>query len=167
MQSQKMTSNSYCMKNSFVGLMQKRLMTLGVHLPTEINLSAVVNMFKERAHTINEMVDMGLFLLQPLQGYDEKAEAKAFKQSAIGPLQAVITKCQAITDWATADLHQLIADVVAELEVGFGQVGMPVRLALSGQAQGPANDEIMQVLGQEESIRRLQAALQHLTEKFS
>ncbi len=150
-----------------VGLMQKRLMTLGVHLPTEINLSAVVGMFKERAHTINELVDMGLFLLQPLQGYDEKAEAKAFKESAIEPLQAVIAKCQAITDWAGADLHQLIADVVAELEVGFGKVGMPVRLALSGQAQGPANDEIMRVLGQSETINRLEHALGHLQQKFS
>lgn len=150
-----------------VGLMQKRLATLGVHLPTEINLSAVVKMFKDRAHTVNELVDMSLFLLQPLTGYDEKAENKAFKESAIEPLKAVIAKCAAISDWSAADLHQLIADVVAELEVGFGKVGMPVRLALSGQAQGPANDVIMQVLGQEESISRLEQALKHLEAKFS
>ncbi|MCX7553838.1 glutamate--tRNA ligase [Marinicella sp. S1101] len=150
-----------------VGLVQKRLETLGVHLPTELNLTQVVEMFKERAHTINELVDLGLFLLQPLDGYDEKAEKKAFKESAIEPLQAVIAKCEAIDDWAGADLHQLIADVVAELEVGFGKVGMPVRLALSGQAQGPANDEIMQVLGKDETINRLQNALSYLTEKFS
>lgn len=149
-----------------VGLMQKRLTKLGVHLPAEINLAAVVEMFKDRAHTINELVDMSLFLLQPLGGYDEKAEQKAFKESAIEPLKAVIAKCQAIDDWAAADLHQLIADVVAELEVGFGKVGMPVRLALSGQAQGPANDEIMQVLGKEESVNRLEKALKHVTKKF-
>ncbi len=152
---------------TLVGLLQKRLATLGMHLPAEINLAAVVAMFKERAHTINELADMGLFLMQPLTGYDEKAEAKAFKESAIEPLKAVITKCQAIDDWAAADLHQLIADVVAELEVGFGKVGMPVRLALSGQAQGPANDEIMRVLGKEESINRLELALGHLQSKFS
>ena len=151
---------------TLVGLLQKRLETLGVHLPAEINLAAVVAMFKERAHTINELADMGLFLMQPLSGYDEKAEAKAFKESAIEPLKAVIAKCQAINDWAAADLHQLIADVVAELEVGFGKVGMPVRLALSGQAQGPANDEIMQVLGKDESVNRLEKALKHVTKKF-
>ncbi|TDR19364.1 glutamate--tRNA ligase [Marinicella litoralis] len=150
-----------------VGLLQKRLMTMGLHLPAEINLSAVVDMFKDRAHTINELADLSLFLLQPLSGYDEKAEKKAFKESAIEPLQAVIAKCQAINDWAAADLHQLIADVVAELEVGFGKVGMPVRLALSGQAQGPSNDEIMQVLGQDETIHRLQQALEYLQQKLA
>jgi glutamyl-tRNA synthetase len=150
-----------------LGLVQKRLTALGLHLPSEVNITAVVELFRERAQTINELVDMGMFLFQPLAGYDEKAEKKAFKESAIGPLQAVIKKCEAIDDWVSADLHQLIADVVAELEVGFGKVGMPVRLALSGQAQGPANDVIMQVLGKDESIKRLQDALQYLQNKFA
>ncbi len=148
-------------------LLQQRLSTLGVNVSSDIDLVAIVDMFKDRAHTINELADMGLFLLQPLTAYDEKAEAKAFKESAIEPLKAVIAKCEAVDDWAGADLHQMIADVVAELEVGFGKVGMPVRLALSGQAQGPANDVIMQVLGQQESIRRLEHALSHLAKKFN
>jgi glutamyl-tRNA synthetase len=148
-------------------LLAQRLNALNVETNGSVDLSAIVEMFKERAHTINELAVMGLFLLQPLTGYDEKAEAKAFKESAIEPLKAVIVKCQAITDWAGADLHQLIADVVAELEVGFGKVGMPVRLALSGQAQGPANDEIMRVLGKKESINRLEQALVYLTEKIN
>ncbi|MGJ8663922.1 MAG: glutamate--tRNA ligase [Marinicella sp.] len=148
-------------------LLKQRLAVLNVNVSETVDLSAVVDMFKDRAHTINELADMGLFLLQPLSGYDEKAEKKAFKESAIEPLKAVIEKCQAISDWAGADLHQLIADVVEELEVGFGKVGMPVRLALSGQAQGPANDVIMQVLGQQESINRLELALEYLNQKFS
>ncbi|WP_223789306.1 glutamate--tRNA ligase [Marinicella meishanensis] len=150
-----------------VGLVERRLQHLGVNLPTTVNTAAVVELFKDRAQTINELVDMGLFLYQPLNGYDDKAEAKAFKESAIEALQAVIAACQAVADWAQADLHQLIADVVADLGVGFGKVGMPVRLALSGQAQGPANDAIMQVLGQSESINRLQAALDHVNNKFA
>lgn len=148
-------------------LLKNRLASLGISVDDSIDLSAVVDMFKDRAHTINELADMGLFLLQPLSGYDEKAVAKAFKESAIEPLKAVIAKCEAIENWSNADLHQLIADVVTELEVGFGKVGMPVRLALSGQAQGPANDAIMQVLGKDESIHRLQNALSHLQQKFA
>lgn len=150
-----------------MGLVQKRLTTLGLHLPADVNIPAVIEMFKERAQTINELVEMGMFLFKPLNGYDEKAEKKAFKESAIEPLKAVIAKCEAIEDWAGADLHQLIADVVAELEVGFGKVGMPVRLALSGQAQGPANDQIMQVLGKVESTTRLNDALEYLSGKFT
>ena len=122
---------------------------------------------RERAPTERELADMGLFLMQDLSGYDEKAEKKAFKAGSDTALQAIINKCEAITDWQGADLHQLIADVVEELEVGFGKVGMPARLALSGQAQGPANDVIMKILGQKESIKRFQAALDYVKTKLA
>lgn len=122
-------------------------------------LMPLVALFKERAHTINELTDLSLSLLLSISAYDEKSAQKAFKSAAIEPLERVISHCRAVNDWSTADLHQLIADVVAELEVGFGKVGMPVRLALLGQAQGPAIDAIMRILGQQETIHRLQQAI--------
>ncbi|MCX7546059.1 glutamate--tRNA ligase [Marinicella gelatinilytica] len=122
-------------------------------------LMPLVALFKERVHTINELTDLSLSLLLPISAYDEKSAQKAFKSAAIEPLERVISHCRAVNDWSTADLHQLIADVVAELEVGFGKVGMPVRLALLGQAQGPAIDAIMRILGQQETIHRLQQAI--------
>lgn len=122
-------------------------------------LMPLVALFKERAHTINELTDLSLSLLLPISAYDEKSAQKAFKSAAIEPLERVISHCRAVNDWSTADLHQLFADVVAELEVGFGKVGMPVRLALLGQAQGPAIDAIMRILGQQETIHRLQQAI--------
>lgn len=138
-------------------LLKQRLAVM--EIDTAIDLTAIVELFKERAQTINELADMGLFLLQDLSGYDEKAVKKAFKAGSDVALNAVIKKCEGITDWQGADLHQLIADVVAELEVGFGKVGMPVRLALSGQAQGPANDVIMKIIGKDETVKRLQDAV--------
>lgn len=122
-------------------------------------LMPLVALFKERAHTINELTDLSLSLLLSISAYDEKSAQKAFNSAAIEPLERVISHCRAVNDWSTADLHQLIADVVAELDVGFGKVGMPVRLALLGQAQGPAIDAIMRILGQQETIHRLQQAI--------
>ncbi len=130
-------------------------------------LIPLVELFKERAHTINELVDMSLSLLKPISVYDEKSAQKAFKNDAIEPLERVISHCSTVTDWSSTDLHQLIADVVAELEVGFGKVGMPVRLALLGQAQGPGIDALMGVLGQQETIHRLQLAIGFIKEQIT
>jgi len=124
-------------------------------------------LLRERAHTINELADMAMFLLQPLDGFDPDSDKKAFKESAIDALNALHQHAQQVTDWDSADLHQLIADVVTELEVGFGKVGMPLRVALTGKAQGPANDEIMRILGQQESLNRIQAALAFVKDKFA
>src|SRR5690606_11376588 len=99
---------------------------------TVAQILPMVEIFKERADTINELADAMCCLLKPLTAYDEKSEKKAFKAAAIEPLDRVISHCRAVNDWNAADLHQVIADVVAELDVGFGKVGMPVRLALLG-----------------------------------
>ncbi|MFV0544572.1 MAG: glutamate--tRNA ligase [Marinicella pacifica] len=128
-------------------------------------LLPLVDLFKERADTVNELADAMLSLLQPLTTYDEQSEKKAFKAAAIEPLERVVSHCRAVNDWDAADLHQVIADVVEELDVGFGKVGMPVRLALLGSAQGPAIDDIMRILGQQETIHRLQQAIQYIQAK--
>jgi glutamyl-tRNA synthetase len=147
-------------------LLQKRLTVLKVNIPEHIALQKVVEMFKERAVTINEMADSALFLFNDISQYDEKAVKKVFKQAAIKPFETLIKKMQEVTDWQDADLHGLIEQTVNELEVGFGKVGQPLRVALTGQSSGPANDEIMQVLGQAQSIERTENALAFLLKKL-
>ena len=148
-------------------LLKNRLDILQVLVPKQIDLIGVVEMFKARAVTINDMADSALFLFSEIKQYDEKAVKKVFKQSAILPFETLINKMSAINEWESADLHGLIEDTVNELEVGFGKVGQPLRVALTGQSSGPANDEIMKVLGQEESINRTKNALAFLIEKLT
>lgn len=147
-------------------LLKTRLDVLNVVVPESIDLLKVVDMFKSRAVTINEIADSALFLFSDINEYDEKAVKKVFKQSAILPFETLIKKMSGVQDWANANLHDLIEDTVNELEVGFGKVGQPLRVALTGQSSGPANDEIMHVLGQVESIKRTENALVFLIEKL-
>ncbi len=147
-------------------LLKSRLEVLQVVVPANINLTQIVEMFKSRSQTINEMADSALFLFNEITHYDEKAVKKVFKQSAILPFETLINKISAIDNWADADLHGLIEATVKELEVGFGKVGQPLRVALTGQSSGPANDEIMQVLGKEACLNRISNALEFLQEKL-
>ncbi|MCF6288803.1 MAG: glutamate--tRNA ligase [Proteobacteria bacterium] len=156
--------------SKLVELLKKRLSVMNITVPASINLIDVVTMFKDRAVTINDMADSALFLFAPLTEYAENAIKKVFKQSALVPLQTLINKMSAIENeenWVDANLHDLIEDTVNELEVGFGKVGQPLRVALTGQSSGPANDEIMQVLGKDESIARTSQALVFLKNKLS
>jgi len=147
-------------------LLSARLEVIDVSVPENINLVKVVDMFKERAITINDMADSALFLFDDIKEYAENAVKKVFKQAAILPLETLIEKMTGVSDWENANLHGLIEDTVNELEVGFGKVGQPLRVALTGQSSGPANDEIMKVLGQEESINRSKNALVFLIKKL-
>ena len=145
-----------------VSLLANRLQEMEITVPKTIDLTKVIEMLKSRAMTINDIADSALFLFNETVEYDEKAVKKAFKQSSIVPLETFMDKMQQVEDWQTADLHGLIEQTVNQLEIGFGKLGQPLRVALTGQSSGPANDEIMQVLGQQQSIVRVEHALEYI-----
>jgi glutamyl-tRNA synthetase len=44
----------------------------------------------------------------------------------------------------------------------MGQIGMPLRLILFGTAQTPAIDQVLALLGRDETLRRLDFAWAHM-----
>jgi len=148
-------------------LLAQRLEKMGVAVPEGVNLQDVVALFKDRSMTINDMADQARFLFEPVTGYDEKADKKIFKAQALEPLQKLAERLDAIEDWAQADLHAVIEGVVNDLGVGFGKVGQPLRLALTGKSGGPANDAILRLLGRSESVRRIRQAIEHVQNKVA
>jgi glutamyl-tRNA synthetase len=50
-------------------------------------------------------------------------------------------------------------DVIDEMEIGFGKIGQPLRVALLGKMGGPALDSVMAILGKEETMLRIANAI--------
>jgi glutamyl-tRNA synthetase len=53
-------------------------------------------------------------------------------------------------------------EFVAEQGIGFGKIGQPLRVALLGKMTGPGMDEVMAILGVEETVRRIERSLETL-----
>ncbi len=115
---------------------------------------------KDRAKTTIELADQTAFVIKarPL-ALDEKAQAMLTGETAdrIGRLR---DRLSMFADWEMAALE---ADLkaFAELEgVGFGKIGPPMRAALSGGSPSPDIARILAALGRDESLGRLDDALQ-------
>jgi glutamyl-tRNA synthetase len=54
-------------------------------------------------------------------------------------------------------------ELVAEMEIGFGKIGMPLRVALLGAMGGPGMDSVMAVIGRDETISRIKSAVSALS----
>jgi glutamyl-tRNA synthetase len=50
-------------------------------------------------------------------------------------------------------------EVVTEKEIGFGKIGQPLRIALMGKLSGPGLDVVMSVIGRDDTISRIEAAI--------
>ena len=51
-------------------------------------------------------------------------------------------------------------ETVTQMEVGFGKIGQPLRIALLGKLSGPGLDEVMAIIGKDETLNRIEAVLE-------
>ncbi len=128
----------------------------------DADLTAIVPYYAERAKTLVEMAEQTRWLFVTPSEYPAKTAKKAFHAQAATYLQAVADKVSALTHWQQQDLHHCVEQVVEEHAVGFGKVGMPLRLALTGGQPSPNLDEIMLLLGKEKTLSAIQAGIVYL-----
>ena len=57
------------------------------------------------------------------------------------------------------DYHNIMQLVVDEMQIGFGKIGQPLRISLVGKLSGAGLDVIMATIGKDETIKRVQRAL--------
>jgi glutamyl-tRNA synthetase len=129
------------------------------------DLIEVIKVQRERAKTLAEMAEISRFYYQDFDEYNPKAAKKAFKAAAIEPLQAVKESLQALEDWNREAIHAVIEQVVEKLDVGFGKVGMPLRLAVTGGAPSPELDLTVWLVGKDTCLRRIARAVDYIQAK--
>src|SRR6266568_4083575 len=120
------------------------------------DLMAVVRTLQERAQTLEEMAERAVFYYNPPTSYDEAALAKFDKEQLLAVFTAVEAKLSAAPAVDIAGIDGLFKEICSENGWKMGQVGQPVRIALSGGTQGPGIGEIVVTLGVEETLRRIQ-----------
>lgn len=123
------------------------------------SLAAVRALLCERATTVADLAEQARFLFEEFEAYDEKAAKKTFRPVAEAPLAATRAALADQDDWSAEALAVLLQQVVDKLGVGFGKVGQPLRLALTGRPAAPANDAVLAALGRERSLARIDRAL--------
>ena len=116
-----------------------------------------------RSKTLVELAENIRMILEPPAEYDPKAVKKAFKGDAFEILEAFAGKLGAAEGLhLPSDYHRLMEEFVAERQIGFGKIGMPLRVALLGKMSGPGMDEVMAILGAQETIERIHKAISEI-----
>ena len=118
-----------------------------------------------RHSTLDKGHEEGFY--QEYTEYDAAAEKKWFKANSAEALTRLKDKLVAMSDWKGEDIHHAIENTAAEMEVGMGKVGMPVRIAVTGLGQSPEIGIVMQLIGKERCIARIEKTIDYLNTKFA
>jgi len=128
-------------------------------------LARAVVTLQERAKTLVEMADMGEFYLTDNITYDEKAANKFLKRSVTAPLGEIKEELTALPDWSAANIESAFNRVLERLDLKLGKIAQPLRVALTGGTVSPGIYEIIDVLGKERVIERIERALSYIFSK--
>ncbi|MCP4075555.1 MAG: glutamate--tRNA ligase [Gammaproteobacteria bacterium] len=143
-----------------VDLVKQRLQKDGISLDKDLDISSIVDLYRGRVKTINELADSILYFFQDFGEYDAKAAKKAFKAAALEPLQLLYGKLSELSSWNTEDIHAVIQAVTEELQVNMGKVGQPLRVAVTGGSFSPPIDQTVAKIGRRNSLARIQRAIE-------
>ena len=127
-------------------------------------LVEVVRAQQERARSLVEMAEISAFFYRDFDAYEETSARKHLRPVAREPLEMVRQVLAAIEDWQPDILHQAVVDVAAELGLGLGKVAQPLRVAVVGRAASPGIDITLHLVGREACLRRIDRALNHITQ---
>jgi glutamyl-tRNA synthetase len=125
---------------------------------------AVITM-QERAKTLEELAHYMAFYFKPPETYDEKGVNKHFaKPGVAGLLEKCVEVLSRMPEWTIEACDQAYTELAEKEGVSRGKLIHPTRLALSGITFGPGLFDIMFVLGKDETVSRLKAAIKFIKE---
>jgi len=125
-------------------------------------IQAVITM-QERARTLEDLAESMEFYFRPPGSYDEKGVKKHFaKPNVAGLLQKCTEVLSRMPDWSLEACEHAYTSLAQSEGIGRGKLIHPTRLALSGKTFGPGLFDIMYVLGRDETISRIGAAIQFI-----
>jgi len=124
-------------------------------------LTKIVSSLKDRANFVTEFWEMGDYFFQAPTAYDEKA-AKNWKEDTPMLMQNVANLLNEIEDFNSLAIETTIKVWMAEFEISMGKVMQPLRLSVVGALKGPHLFDIIEIIGKEETIRRIEKAIESL-----
>lgn len=117
------------------------------------DLPAVLGLMKERVNTINELADAAMLFFR-----DPKPDAALMTQhltDAVKPALAQFAERVATVEWTKEAIAAMIKEVLAANGLKMPQIAMPLRLVITGQLQTPAIDAVLQIVGRDAVLARV------------
>ena len=127
-------------------------------ISTALDVTKVVSLIKERANFVSEFWDLADYFFVAPTAYDEKA-AKNWKEETPHLMQQLISVLENIGDFTSVNIETIVKDWMTKNEIGMGKVMQPFRLSLVGALKGPHLFDIVELIGKEETIKRLEKAI--------
>ncbi|MBU3926864.1 MAG: glutamate--tRNA ligase [Bacteroidetes bacterium] len=146
------------------GLFMPILQLKGFLAETEF-VEKVVSLVKERVNFVSEFWDQSNFFFVTPETFDPLAVKKRWKADSYRQMTELKTLLSKVDDFSASHLEDITKAWLEEKQYGMGAVMNAFRIIVVGELKGPHLFDIIALIGQEETLNRLERGLHELVEK--
>ncbi|MBL55826.1 MAG: glutamate--tRNA ligase [Flavobacteriales bacterium] len=124
-------------------------------IETSINLSSVVRQMKERIVFVKDIYSSAQYFFESPTVFDPKTVKKKWKDNSAEIVTDIAAVFDKIVDFRADNLEASFKKYLEEKELGFGIAMIALRLSITGKGGGPSLFEIAEIIGKNETLKRL------------
>jgi glutamyl-tRNA synthetase len=125
----------------------------------DIKIEKVVAEIKERCEFVSDLWNQGSFFFEAPSTYDEQSVKKRWKPETPEQLSEINALFATVEDWSAASIKESFSAFMNEKGWNFGAIMNPLRLCLVGGNMGPDLFVICEILGREETLKRIETGV--------
>jgi glutamyl-tRNA synthetase len=114
---------------------------------------------KVRAKTVVELADSAFFYIAPRPIKMNEKATKLLAEGGMDKVAALRVKLIALSEWTHNAMENTVRDLAEAEGIKLGKLAQPLRATLSGSNVSPGIYDVMEVLGRDETLGRLDDVL--------
>lgn len=122
-------------------------------------LSKAITPLKERSKTLTELANSLRNYIADDVEYNEKAKAKFLNEGSRDLLIELKDKLMVVRDFSAEEIEKVFRTIIEKHNVKLGNLAQPVRVAITGSTESPGIFEVLEIMGKEKTLKRLEKAI--------
>ena len=131
----------------------------GISNQNNEHLEKIINVIKERATFVADFWELSNYFFIAPSSFEEKTVKKQWKPDTPEIMNQLVSVLTSVTDFSSENTEKIVKEWISEKELSFGKVMPPLRLVIVGEMKGPHIFDILELIGKEESLNRIQKAI--------
>jgi glutamyl-tRNA synthetase len=158
--------NAWHIRNSSDEYLAKELIPfikkLGIQEVTEQDTIKLVPILKKRSKTLVEMAEKSVFYFGMDVEYEKDAKKNYLTPQVLDLLSDLKDRINKLESFDQKSLEELFIKFLDDHNIKLKEIAQSIRVALTGKTVSPGLFEVMEVLGKEKVLHRLNRAIEHI-----
>jgi glutamyl-tRNA synthetase len=139
------------------------LLKNGISSKGDAEIEKVVDLIKERATFIGDFWELSDYFFVTPNAYDEKAIRKQWKEDTPEIMKQLVLVLRSIADFISEIIETAVKEWIEKENYSLGKVMPSLRLVIVGEMKGPHIFDILEFVGKEETILRIEKAIEQIS----